>query len=140
MMLACVCVPDQRWQHADQDRKERNGNADCDERCRKRFALIGNRPQRSENGGTDDERKEKLQARVRRLSPLLCRAATPLEVADLPEQRAGYGQFDCDGRLEKLDRNVHCAPVSTARRPASTASTPCVGRLRARLPEVDTAF
>jgi hypothetical protein len=89
-------------------------------------SLIGNSPQRSEHGGTDDQCKEKLKARVRKLLPVSCRRA-PLEVADLPQQCAPYGQLDRDRGLEELDRNVHGAPVSTAWRHASTESLRRVG-------------
>jgi hypothetical protein len=70
-------------------------------------SLIGDRPQRSEQGCARDEREGKPQARVGKTLTVSLLRVLRLEEADLSKQRARDRELDRDHRLEELNGDFH---------------------------------
>ena len=90
------CVSRQWWQHAKQDREERDGEADRDGGRGPRFSLMRHGPQRPEQGRAQHEGEAEPQPRVGKVLAVTPRCATRLEEAHLPQQRTRDGELDRD--------------------------------------------
>lgn len=117
----------QRWQHPKQDRHERDREADRDGDRRPPRSLIGHRPQRPEQGRTQDEGEAEAEPGVGKMLAISPRRATRLEETDLPEQRtreparsrSRIGSTErARPRPDQYGRLV-CTPISEIDRPFS---------------------
>jgi hypothetical protein len=89
------------------DRDERDREPDRYSECRPLGPLVGDCPQRPEQGRAEDQRKPDPQARIRKTLAFSTLRIPRLEEADLPQQRARDRQLDRDHRLEELNGDVH---------------------------------
>ena len=93
---------------------QRHSEPDRDDERSPLRPLVGDCPQRPEDGDPQDECEAEPQAGVRKalvLSPL---RVPGLEEADLPQQGARHRDLDRDHRLEKLNRHFHDRAILTA--------------------------